>query len=314
MMLSHPILNKRIIAILLMCLGMGLIPLNDALIKLMGKTLPLFEIMTLRSMISIGILCFVPSLWQQVRQLSFKLFLLLAIRSALLINALFILFVSLTILTMAQAVSVFFLSPFLITLVSPWVLGERLGWGRLCAVVFGFIGVVCIVKPNSDDFSYIYLLPMISAISYAGFQIFTRYISKQVNLAQIVGMQQLSYLFWGAFIGFLVFLFFDDYHGTSAPLSFLLRDWVMPTTQQILFIAICACLVLFLSGVSANAYRVCEASYAAPFEYIALPMAVLWGFIIWGDYPDSIGFLGIFMILSAGLFLLYCEHRNKANH
>lgn len=312
-MLSHAILNKPLIAIILMCLGMGLIPLNDALIRLMGERLSLFEIMSLRSMISLTILCFIPSLWVQMRKLSLKLFLLLVIRSTLLVNALFILFVSLTVLTMAQAVPVFFLSPFLITLASPFVLGEHLGWRRLFAVLVGFIGVILIVKPNSDDFSYIYILPFISAFSYASFQIFTRYVSKRVNLAQMVGTQQLSYLFWGVMGGLVAFLFFDDYVGISKPLAFLLRDWVMPTTQEIIFIVLCSCLVLFLSFVSANAYRVCEASYAAPFEYVALPMAVFWGFMIWGDHPDIIGFLGIFMILSAGLFLLYCEYMGKPN-
>ena len=56
-------------------------------------------------------------------------------------------------------------------------------------------------------------------------------------------------------------------------------------------------------------YRVAEAGLVAPFEYVAMPLAVLWGVLLWGDWPDSVAWIGILLIGGAGLFVAYRETR-----
>ena len=73
--------------------------------------------------------------------------------------------------------------------------------------------------------------------------------------------------------------------------------------------ALCAAIVLFLSFAAANAYRVAEAAYVAPFEYAAVPLSIFWGGIIWGDWPDLYGYIGTLMIVGAGLLIILRERQ-----
>ncbi len=57
----------------------------------------------------------------------------------------------------------------------------------------------------------------------------------------------------------------------------------------------------------AQAYRTCEAAVVAPFEYVAIPMAILWGAVVFGTVPDAIGLAGMALIVSAGLYTLWRE-------
>ena len=56
-----------------------------------------------------------------------------------------------------------------------------------------------------------------------------------------------------------------------------------------------------------RAYRAAEENLVAPFEYMALPMAVLWGYLMWGDLPESVAWLGMSMIIGGGLIVFYRE-------
>ncbi len=58
-----------------------------------------------------------------------------------------------------------------------------------------------------------------------------------------------------------------------------------------------------------QAYRICEAGLVAPFEYSAMPMAVLWGVVVFGTWPDAVAWTGIALIAGAGLYTLWRETR-----
>ena len=77
--------------------------------------------------------------------------------------------------------------------------------------------------------------------------------------------------------------------------------------------ALCAAIVLFLSFAAANAYRVAEAAYVAPFEYAAVPLSIFWGGIIWGDWPDLYGYIGTLMIVGAGLLIILRERQKDVD-
>ena len=63
-----------------------------------------------------------------------------------------------------------------------------------------------------------------------------------------------------------------------------------------------------------QAYRLCEAAVIAPFEYAAMPLAILWGLIFFGQTPDRTAWIGIALICGAGLYVLWREtlHRSRA--
>ena len=77
------------------------------------------------------------------------------------------------------------------------------------------------------------------------------------------------------------------------------------------FFAVAGVFVLNLAFCSTNVYSNVEATLVAPFEYIALPMAIFWGIMIWGDWPDLNAWIGISMIIGSGIFLIYRENIKK---
>ena len=79
------------------------------------------------------------------------------------------------------------------------------------------------------------------------------------------------------------------------------------------YVVFCSFSVLLLSFASSNAYRSVEASVIAPFEYVAIPLGVIWGILIWGEWPDQIAFLGIILILAGGLYTLYRENMRSVD-
>ncbi|NCV17463.1 MAG: DMT family transporter [Rhodobacterales bacterium] len=151
---------------------------------------------------------------------------------------------------------------------------------------------------------------VVAAISYAIFQIFTRSLKSDGNLPALITIQHLCYFFSA-----LPLLAFNWSGGLSSTgnmsFDFLLRATVSPTFIDIVYIAICAGAVLFLSLASSFAYRNVEASLIAPFEYVAIPVSVVWGILIWGDYPSSTAWVGMSLIISSGIYVIYRERINQ---
>ena len=94
----------------------------------------------------------------------------------------------------------------------------------------------------------------------------------------------------------------------DASLAFLLRAWTMPSARDAaLFLAIGV-----LNGIGgylmSQAYRISRpVGPIAPFEYVALPMAVMWGVVFFGNWPDPITWAGMALICGSGLYVLHRE-------
>ena len=99
----------------------------------------------------------------------------------------------------------------------------------------------------------------------------------------------------------------------NASLDFLMRGPVVMSSMDWLFVLICCLSVLFLSVASSNAYRSVEASVIAPFEYTAIPFGAFWGVVIWGEWPTAQAWIGMVLILFAGIYTLYRENIRKIN-
>jgi drug/metabolite transporter (DMT)-like permease len=163
-----------------------------------------------------------------------------------------------------------------------------------------------VMKPGTSEFHPEMLFALGSAISYAIFQIFTRSLKSDGNLPALITIQHLCYFF--SALPLLAFNWSGGLNSTgNMSFDFLLRATVSPTFMEIIYIAICAGTVLFLSLVSSFAYRNVEASLIAPFEYVAIPVSVVWGILIWGDYPSSTAWIGMGLIISSGIYVVYRE-------
>jgi len=90
-------------------------------------------------------------------------------------------------------------------------------------------------------------------------------------------------------------------------LDFLFREWVWPSNGDWWLLLMLGTSSTFGGYLISQAYRMCEAGLAAPFEYTAMVLAIFWGFVVFGEWPDSVAWIGISLIIGGGLFMLWRE-------
>jgi drug/metabolite transporter (DMT)-like permease len=215
-------------------------------------------------------------------------------------------FLGLAALPLADAVATAFVAPLIVTAMSAVLLGEKVGPHRWAAVAVGLLGVVVMVRPGSGVMQPAALLILISAFCYAGSHMMTRRMRDTESAMTLNFFVQCGFLTVSATMGLLV----GDgrFAGSGDPsLAFLLRPWVWPPVGDWWAFAATGVAVGIGGLMIAQAYRTSEAALIAPFEYIGMPMAILWGVVVFGTFPDATGWLGIALICGAGLYTLARE-------
>jgi drug/metabolite transporter (DMT)-like permease len=299
--------TRPIYALGLLGLAMALIPLNDALIKILSAHISLGQVVAVRAILSLILVVFVSDGLRAMLHLPGPIFWQFVGRAMCLVVAMLLFFVSLGSLPLANVIAIFFVSPMIITLLSVPLLGESIGIHRLASVSAGMAGVLMIMQPGSGDFHPENLLVIGSAFSYALFQIWTRRLKADGSLSAMVTVQHLCYFVVGAIM--VVANVIWPVSPTGNPtLDFLLRGPMLMSVTDWLFILICCVSVLFLSVASSNAYRSIEASVIAPFEYTAIPFGAFWGVVIWGEWPATSAWIGMLLILFGGIYTLFREN------
>jgi drug/metabolite transporter (DMT)-like permease len=294
-------------ALSLLGLAMALIPLNDALVKILSNHVSLGQVVAVRAVMSLAVVAVASNGVRAMIGLSASVFWQFVGRAMCLVVAMLLFFVSLGSLPLANVIAIFFVSPMIITLLSVPLLGETIGIHRLASVSAGMVGVIIIIEPGGSTFQLESLLVIGAAVCYALFQIWTRRLKAHGSLSAMVTVQHLSYFTVGGLM-MLGNAIWPVVATGNATLDFLLREPTAMSLTDWLFITICCLSVLVLSVASSNAYRSVEASVVAPFEYTALPFAAFWGVVIWGEWPTTNAWLGMGLILFGGIYTLYREN------
>ncbi len=222
-------------------------------------------------------------------------------------------FTGLAAMSLADAVTIFFVAPLMVTALSVPLLGERVGPWRWAAVFVGLIGVAVMMRPGQGVFTWAYLLPTLSALAYAFMHIMTRRMGGREHAVTMIFYVQLSFVLFSLTMG----LIFGNgrFAGSADPsLAFLTRHWVWPPAGD--FLIMCATgLGSTIGGLLiGQAYKLGEASLIAPFEYVAIPFAIFWGIHVFGNWPDSTAVVGIALICGAGLATVWREALRGGGH
>ena len=282
--------------------------MNDLIFKQFSETYAMHQIVFTRSIIAFilivsGVMIFGDGLKSlKTRRLGAHL-----MRGCLVVAANMTFFLAIAALPLAESVAIFFVSPLLITVFSVVFLRESVGRYRWAAIIVGFVGVMIIVRPGSSAFQIAALLPIIAATCYAGLHIMTRVLGQTDSATALAFYVQIALIVASVTIGLVVGdgQFADQSHPSAA---FFFRAWHWPplTDVPLLFwLGICVGSGAYL--ISA-AYRISEAALVAPFEYVAMPLAILWGVIFFGEWPDPAVWGGITLIIGSGLFMLWREN------
>jgi drug/metabolite transporter (DMT)-like permease len=219
-------------------------------------------------------------------------------------------FMGLAALPLADVAAIRFSAPLMITILSVVMLGEKVGLHHWLVLIIGFIGVLFIVRPGSATFNMGSIFVLISVLFYALAVMIVRKLQTTDSSATMAYYSLLVYLMAACILAPLAIIVgeFPDAHPSVA---FLFRAWAMPT---LLDWAIMSGLgLVWASGMYsvARAYSLTPASVVAPFEYVALPINVMWDVVIWQKIPTLMTLAGAFLTLFSGMYILYRERRER---
>ena len=281
--------RNHLLGVAFVLLAMFVMPFTDAAAKFLTGRFPVSEITWLRYVVHLCVL--LPLVvWREgfralvPRRLGYQL-----LRGVFMVGSTFMFFLGLTRLPMADTLALVFLYPMTVTALSAFFLGEQVGWRRWLAVAAGLLGTLVIIRPGSDVFQWWSLIPVIGGTSYAFYLAITRAVGPTAPP--------------------LVSAVYAVIFGTVAMPLLPSEAWVMPVGRDLLIAAsmgIGSAVVHFLVALG---YQKAPASLLAPFGYAEMVMAATLGYVIFGDLPDSWTWVGIAIILSAGVYISIRESR-----
>jgi drug/metabolite transporter (DMT)-like permease len=303
---------KRPATGLLLALGAGIVlSVNDLAIKALSSDYALHQIILIRAFIGMALVLGVI----RVSRTGFRQLLtrrpgahLVRVSIVMVSNVTY--FLGLAAMDLADAVATAFVSPLIVTLMSAVILGEKVGPRRWAAVVVGLLGVIVMLRPGSGVIQPAALLVLVSAVCYAASHMMTRRMRETESAMTLNFFVQVGFIVVSASMG----LWVGDGHlaGSANPsLAFLFRPWIWPAAGD-LWAFLATGLAVGAGGLMmSQAYRTTEAALVAPFEYIGMPMAIFWGVVVFGTWPDATAWAGIALICGAGLYTLWRETVRK---
>lgn len=286
--------------------GSVLLSLNDLFIKQLSDDYALHQVILVRAFVGLAfILGFMRLSGLKLSSLKTRLPKLHLIRATIVMLSNVGYFLGLAAMPIADAAAIGFVAPILVTLISVVVLGEKVGWHRWGAVIMGLVGVVIMLRPEGE-FRWAAVLILFSAACYASTQNMTRHMKATESTVTINFYTQIAFIVVSVCMGVWV----GDGHlsgSGDASLAFLFRPWIWPPVGDWVFFVGTGVSVAAGGMLMGHAYRTNPPGLIAPFEYTSMPLAVIYGLVFFGTFPDAQGWIGIALIVGAGLYTLYRE-------
>ena len=208
-------------------------------------------------------------------------------RGLLLFCANILFFYSISVISLAKALTLAFIAPLVVTVLSPIVLGEKVGFKRWSAVITGFIGSLIVLRPGFVDINIASIAALGTGFLYGIYLIVTRKLHNSDHPLLTLLLTGVV----GAIIGSLL----------------MPSVWVYPTLNEwymmfaLGFFASLGHLFLILS------LKYADASKLAPFGYFEIITNILIGYYFFNHFPDNWTFLGLFVIISSGIYIFRRE-------
>jgi drug/metabolite transporter (DMT)-like permease len=281
------ITSAPVAAILFLLVAMSLVPLVDGIAKHLSAAYPVLLIVWGRYFFHLlGILPL--ALWRygwaalRPRRMGLQL-----LRGGFLLGSTILFFWAISLMPLADALAIVFVYPFIVTAMSPVLLGEAVGIRRWIAVVVGFLGVLIIIRPGFGT------LDWGAGLALAAGAVFALYILTTRHLAG--SAPPLVTLAFTAVVGAV---------SMTAILPFL---WTPLTPVATLLLILMGGLVATAHGCIIRAYELAPAATLAPISYTEIIGATLVGLVIFGDFPDAVTWFGILIVVASGVYVALRE-------
>ncbi|WP_226689201.1 DMT family transporter [Ruegeria arenilitoris] len=278
---------------LLMMGSMAAFTINDALIKAAGAEVPLFQMVAMRGFLA-TVLVFLLARHLGALHLNFPRHdkWLVVIRCLAELSATFFFLTALLHMPLANVTAVLQALPLTVTLGAVLFFREQIGWRRVLAIVLGFVGMLLIVRPGPDGFSIYAIYALIAVASVTARDLITRRMSVHVPSLAVTLATSLTIT-------------------VSAGIATVATGWEPVPVGAGLMVASAAVFVLGGYLFSVMVMRVGEVGFVAPFRYSSLIWALGLGWLIFGEWPDTITMFGATLVVGAGLFTLFRERQTQ---
>ena len=268
-----------------------MLPIMDGFAKYLSSSLPVLQITWSRYFFTVVIVLPVMLVFFRKNLTWTEQPKLQLIRGLLLFCANILFFYSISIISLAKALTLAFVAPLIVTALSPVLLGEKVGFRRWGAVIVGFIGSLIVIRPGFLEINPASFAALGTGVLYGFYLIVT----KKLHNSDSPLLTLLLTGIVGAILGSVIM-----------PVV-----WVQPTITEwymmfaIGFFATIGHLFLIMS------LRYADASKLAPFGYFEIISNIIIGYYFFNHFPDNWTFLGLFIIISSGIYIFRREMQIK---
>jgi drug/metabolite transporter (DMT)-like permease len=276
-----------------MCFAMAVFMVSDTAVKLASQSLSVGQVVLLRGLFSCAILAAVIALtgaWRDLRHVARPL----VLTRCLLEGLTAITFIgALAVLPIATVTAVFLTAPLMITVAAAVLLGETVRWRRWLAAILGFVGMLIVVRPTTDGLNAGVALVLTSTVLCVARDLITRKLPPDVPTGAVAaGTIIVSTLVGGALT--------------------MLQPWRPVEAPTLVPLAVAAVAVTAGNYAIIVAFREGEVSVVSPFRYTLMFWGVIAGLLVFGHWPDPMTWVGVSLIIGAGVYTLWREARVAA--
>ncbi|OIQ27116.1 MAG: EamA family transporter [Alphaproteobacteria bacterium MedPE-SWcel] len=288
--------DRPLLGIALMLGFCAIIPLGDAIAKILSTRIPVGQIVFARFAAQAMILFPVAFVLRIPLRLDPAIVPLVILRTLLQMAGITSMFMALRYLPLADAVAIAFVMPFIMLILGKYVLHEDVGLRRLAACIVGFTGTLLVIQPSFSEVGTNALWPLAVAVIFALFMLVTRKIARDIDP---VALQAVS----GGFACAVMAVFF----ALGLGLSLTEIDSALPPAEDMDLLILVGLLGTAAHLMMTWSLRYAPTSTLASMQYLEIPVAVLIGWLCFAELPNTTAACGIALTVIAGLYAVLRE-------
>lgn len=283
--------RRQLTGILLLVIALQILPVSDTLAKYLSASLPVLQVIWARFFFH----CLATGLYSAWRY-GPRLLLptvswTLTARSAALFLAIALFYVAIHQMPLTTALTLWFVAPFLLTILAMVVFKEKVAPVQWLAIAVGFLGIVLAIRPSADSWHWTYLIGLAAGVGYAVFLLLTRVVESRIPA--IVTVYQTGLV------------------GCVLSSIAVIPVWQSPSATQWLQLMATGCVAAFAHLLIVKAFERAEASVLAPFNYAEVITATVLGVLVFGDMPDRWAYVGLAIIILSAIAVVPREPKRE---